>query len=258
MLKLIGTLEAGRPTVLFLSGANVSPCVFDRVESDGVFQFAAVDYCRSPGPWDLPSLGRRVLSLIDERGLGPTALTGWSAGGGIAMAAAVHAPDRLAGLFLSNTGPTGKGHGNPDFPQQILDHWGEAGFYEKLLRGWFSRPLPPLLHARLFDYIASVPRECAYELAVSVRSVDFREGLKAFRAPVTIAHGVLDRARTPVHVEMTAQAMPQSRVHWLENAGHASVVENAPAWQTAFNGFLSEVRSVLAPQQSAPRVSDQR
>ncbi|MBQ8089492.1 MAG: alpha/beta hydrolase [Pyramidobacter sp.] len=242
MLKLIGTLEAGRPTVLFLSGANVSPCVFERVESDGVFQFAAVDYCQSDGPWNLPDLGRRVCELIRELELGPTALAGWSAGGGIAMAAAVYEPELIAGLFLSNTGPTGKGHGNPDFPQQILDRWGEAGFFEKLLRGWFSRPLPPLLHARLYDYIASVKRECAHELAVSVRSVDFREGLRAYRGPVTLAHGVLDKARTPAHVEMMTSSMPQARVFWLENAGHASVVENAPAWQAALSSFLADVR----------------
>ncbi|MBQ4489707.1 MAG: hypothetical protein II965_00495 [Pyramidobacter sp.] len=89
MLKLIGKLETRRPTVLFLSGANVSPCVFDQVESDGEFQFAAVDYCQSDGPWDLPKLGERVCKLIREQNLGATALAGWSAGGGIAMAAAV-------------------------------------------------------------------------------------------------------------------------------------------------------------------------
>ena len=242
MLKLIGELEKGRPTALFLSGANVSPCLFDRVESDGVFQFAAVDYCQSPGPWNLPALGERVCAFIRDRRLGPTALAGWSAGGGIAMAAAAQAPELIRGLFLSNTGPTGKGHGNPNFPQQIRDHWGETEFFEKLLRGWFSRPLPPFLHERLFDYISSVKRECAYDLAVSVREVDFREALRACRSPVSIAHGVLDKARTAEHVKMMTDSMPQADVYWLENAGHASVVENANAWQKAFSDFLTKVR----------------
>ena len=245
MLKLIGKLETGRPTVLFLSGANVSPCVFDQVESDGEFQFAAVDYCQSDGPWDLPKLGERVCELIREQNLGATALAGWSAGGGIAMAAAVREPTLIRGLFLSNTGPTGKGHGNPSFPDQILEHWGERAFFEKLLRGWFSRPLPPLLHKRLFDYIASVKKDCAYELAVSVRAVDFREGLRAYRGPVTIAHGVLDTARTFAHVEMMKQSMPQADVFPLENAGHASVIENKPGWQAAFASFLRKVQAVL-------------
>ncbi len=243
MLKYIGHLEAGHPTALFLPGANVSPCVFDPIESDGVFQFAAIDYGTSEGPWNVPDLGKRVLEFIKEKDLGPTVLVGWSAGGVIAMAAAVQRPDSIAGLFLSNTGPCAKGHGNPNFPAQILEHWGEAEFFDKLLRGWFVRPVPPLLYCRLFDYMRQVKRESAYELAVSVRTVDFREGLKNFRGLVTIAHGAQDTRRTPAHVEMMTTSMPQAEVFWLANAGHASVVENEPAWQAAFDSFLDKVRA---------------
>ena len=37
MLKLIGPLEPGKPTVLFLAGSITDPCVYDQAESDGVF-----------------------------------------------------------------------------------------------------------------------------------------------------------------------------------------------------------------------------
>lgn len=43
MLKIIGELEKNQPTVLFLSGGNVSPCVYDQLESDGIFRFAVID-----------------------------------------------------------------------------------------------------------------------------------------------------------------------------------------------------------------------
>lgn len=240
MLKIIGELEKNQPTVLFLSGGNVSPCVYDQLESDGIFQFAVIDYCRSEAPWDVTSLGRRVVKLIEEAELRPVILAGWSAGGVIAMAATSLRPDLISGLLLSNTGPCAKNHGNPDLPKRVLERWGEREFFDSLLKGWFSRPVPPLLRIKLLDYMVQVEKECAYQITTSVRQVDFREGLKQFHKPVVLAHGTLDKSRTMDHVNMILEAMPQTEVHFME-AGHTSVVESKAEWQTALSALLKKV-----------------
>lgn len=113
-------------------------------------------------------------------------------------------------MLLSNTGPCATNHGKPDLPKRVLEHWGEREFFDSLLNGWFSRPVPPLLRFRLLDYMGQV---------------DFREGLKLFHKPVVLVHGTLDKTRTLDHVNMIREAMPQTKVFFME-AGHTSVVES--------------------------------
>jgi pimeloyl-ACP methyl ester carboxylesterase len=57
---------------------------------------AAVDY-------SLPSIGRRVVQFLDELGWEDALLVGNSLGGGTALAATVHAPERVRGLALLNS-----------------------------------------------------------------------------------------------------------------------------------------------------------
>ncbi|MDD3252862.1 MAG: alpha/beta hydrolase [Lachnospiraceae bacterium] len=243
MLKIIGDLERGKPTVLFLSGGNVSPCVFNQIESDGTFQFGAVDYCHSDGPWDVTSVGDRLAEFLRAAELGPVILAGWSAGGVISMGVAGRYPELLSGLMLSNTGPCAIGHGNPDLPKRVLEKWGDREFFDSLLRGWFSRPVPPLLRLELLEYMGRIEKECAYQITTSVRSVDFRDGLRNFHKPVVVAHGTLDKGRTVEHVKMIVEAMPQTKVFYME-AGHTSVVENTAEWQKAFDLLLKMVRDI--------------
>lgn len=240
MLNIIGQLQPGAPTVLFLAGSLTSPCVYDQIESDGTFQFGVVDYCRSQGPWDVTTLGRRLVESIEALKLGPTVLAGYSAGGVIAMAAAIAAPSRIAGLMLSNTGPSGKGHGDPDFPKKLLAGWGTKEFNDSFFSRCFSRPIPPLLQHRLEQYIGLVDRQAGYEISRSLREVDYTEALQAVTCPVMIAHGRLDKARTQAHVEMMTRSMPHAMVTYLEG-GHTIMVENKEGWQQAFFTLLAAV-----------------
>lgn len=242
MLKIVGKVQKNKPTVLFLSGGMVTPAVYDQVEGDGTFQFIAIDYCQSEGPWELTGLGKRVGQYIVEAELGPTVLVGWSAGGVIAMAAASQYPERIAGMLLSNTGPCATNHGKMDVPQKIQQRWGETSLYEEFIDGWFSRPVPPFLREKMIAYMSSLEKECAFQITTSVRSVDYREPLKNFHAPVVVAHGNLDKGRTTEHVKMICESMPQTEVFLFE-AGHTSVVENRPEWQKAFNYLLDKVHT---------------
>lgn len=150
------------------------------------------------------------MESIEALKLGPTVLAGYSAGGVIAMAAAIAAPSRIAGLMLSNTGPSGKGHGDPDFPKKLLAGWGTKEFNDSFFSRCFSRPIPPLLQHRLEQYIGLVDRQAGYEISRSLREVDYTEALQAVTCPVMIAHGRLDKARTQAHVEMMTRSMPHA------------------------------------------------
>lgn len=241
MLNIIDSLKPEMPTVLFLAGSLTNPCVYDQIESDGVFQFGAVDYCRSQAPWDVTTLGKRIIEAIDILKLGPTVLAGYSAGGVIAMAAAAYAPEKIAGLMLSNTGPCGKGHGDPDFPRKLITGWGTKEFTDNFFKRCFSREIPPFLKYRLEQYIAVMDKHAGYEVSRSLREVDYSEKLKAVSCPVVIAHGTLDTARTQAHVDMMTDCMPQAKVFYLEG-GHTIMVENKEEWQRAFFILLADVK----------------
>ena len=56
------------------------------------------------GDWTLDDLAHDALALMDHLGVGRAVVAGCSIGGMIAQAMATLAPDRVRGLFLSNTG----------------------------------------------------------------------------------------------------------------------------------------------------------
>ena len=58
-----------------------------------------------PATYTVPHEAQEVLALLDHLGLGTVALLGTSRGGLIAMALAVTAKDRLAGVALNDIGP---------------------------------------------------------------------------------------------------------------------------------------------------------
>lgn len=239
-LKYLGILEPGVPSILCLAGSMTSPCVYSQIEAPKGWQLVAIDYFRSPGPWDVDTVGSRVLELIRELELGPTILAGYSAGGVIAMAAATQDPNAIAGLMLSNTGPNAKGQGDPAFPQKLLAHWGEKAFTDNFLARCFSRPIPPVLKAQLLEYIGEIDKNAVYQVSQSLREVDYSEALKQVACPVMIAHGKEDKTRTKEHVEMLAKAMPQAQIHFLEG-GHTIVVENKTQWQAALCSLAAEI-----------------
>ncbi len=63
-LKIIGELEPGKPTVLFIPGGMCSPAVYDGIEVLEGFQTARVDWSASEGPWSVDLIGKRIATGI--------------------------------------------------------------------------------------------------------------------------------------------------------------------------------------------------
>ncbi len=239
MLKIVGKLEKEKPTILLLAGSLVSPEVFSQVECPEGWQMAAVDYCLSDSPWDVDSLGQRLANLVEKFSLFPVILAGYSAGGVVIMSAASKAPMLFDGLLLSNTGPSSKGHGNPNFPQELLDKWGNEEFFTNFITVCFSRPVPPVLQAHMLKYMNQVDKQAGYMISYSLRQIDYREDLKQYRGEVRSEEHT---SRTMAHVEMMKQSMPQAEVILL-NGGHTVMVEDKDGWQQALNGLVKRVEA---------------
>src|SRR5215468_2776078 len=104
----------GRQTLLCIPGTYCSPEVFDLLNTAAfpTLDILPVSWMTSPGPWDIPTLGRRVAILLRELNLGRSLIAGHSTGGAIALVAALTDPSLVSGFLLADTGANTHGHGD--------------------------------------------------------------------------------------------------------------------------------------------------
>lgn len=242
-LRVIGEIAPGRPTVLFIAGSMIDPCVYDQVEIPANFCAGKVDFYHSPGPYDAASIAAQILQYRRKKQLGPLVLVGYSAGGVIAMSAACQSPGEVDGLLLSNTGPCTLDHGDPNLPKRILEQWDEPDFRESFLARCFHRPIPPFLRLRLLAYMDTIDRQAAHDLSRSLRELDLREALVKVTCPVVIAHGIDDRTRPVTHAQMLKDCLPQADLRLIPG-GHTVMVENKSGWQAALDELLALVSPI--------------
>ncbi len=240
MLKIYGEPKPEMPAVLCIAGNLCSPGVFDRITVQEGVQKLYLDYLQSAGPWDMDSLGRRLLNTVRELKLGPVVLAGYSAGGVLAISAACKGPDLIAGLLLSNTGPCSLGHGSPGFADELREHFDDESYIRKFLASCFYGDADTELVDKLWDYTRTVEREAAYEVSKSLREVDYRQNLKSFKNPVTIVHGLLDTRRGMDSVAMMQESLKQAEVKCLLT-GHTPMAEDPVGYQEALDCLLGRV-----------------
>lgn len=228
------------PAVLCIAGNLCSPEVFDRITVPEGVQKLYLDYLQSPGPWDMDSLGQRLLDTVRELELGPVVLAGYSAGGVLAISAACKGPDQIAGLLLSNTGPCSLGHGNPGFADELREHFDDEGYIRGFLASCFYRSADAELMDRLWDYTRAADRDAAYEVSKTLREVDYREPLKQFKNPVMIVHGILDTRRGKDSVLMMQESLQQAEAAYLQT-GHTPMAEDPAGYQEALDHLLGQI-----------------
>ena len=236
-----GPLKPKEPTVLFIPGGLTSPAVFDGL---GIFlpcQSAAIDWLMSDAPWELDIIGRRILDFVKEYDLGPTILCGYSAGGIIAMSAAIADQEGLVqGLLLSNTGANTLGHSDPDLPKNIQKSWPDHDLIDRFIKRCFARKCPEALYSILYEYAFRVPKEAAYACTASVRTIDLEPCLKDIQCPVLLAHGKDDQVRRQCHVDVLKNGIPNIELCYLDG-GHTVMVEAHTQYLEKLLYFVSKI-----------------
>lgn len=240
MLRFLDEAAQGTPVLLCLAGNLCSPAVFDRIQVPDFMQKVRLDYLGAPGPWDMDSMGFELVRLIEGLGDVPVILAGYSAGGVLAISAASKAPERIAGLALSNTGPCSIGHGNPGFARELRENYDDEAYIRQFLASCFYKQPGEETLAALWRYTRGVDREAAVEVSSSLRKVDYREPLKAYRGPAAVIHGRLDKRRGMDSVEMICGCLPQAEVTLLET-GHTPMWEDATGYQKALDKLIFRV-----------------
>lgn len=188
----------------------------------------------------METLGQELAQLLERFTSAPVVLAGYSAGGVVCISAASKNPKRISGLVLSNTGPCSKGHGSPQFAQELKEHFDDEAYIRRFLSSCFYHPIPKEIEDRLWNYTRTIPPKAGYEVSLSLRQMDYRESLKAYKGPTAVIHGQLDTRRKMDSVEMICECLPQAQVTLLQT-GHTPMWEDAAGYQKALNLLLEKI-----------------
>lgn len=191
------------------------------------------------GPYDLATLGRDVLCLLDGLGVSRASFAGLSMGGMIGMWLAANAPERLERLVLAST--SAYMGGVPQWNQRIetVLRDGMAALTEGILERWFTpgfRQSHPAEVERIRTMLLSCPREGYAACSAAVRDMDLRDSLARVRTPALVLYGRHDPSTGAEHAQLIAGATG-ARVVALE-AAHLSNVEAEADFTAALLDFL--------------------
>jgi 3-oxoadipate enol-lactonase len=195
------------------------------------------DWTGLAGP---PGIARAVSALLDAEGVERCALAGNSTGGIAAQLLAATEPERIETLVLVGTGATTGGLPTPYRAE--IDAWLEAdpdGSRSAALVGrLLSRQPPPGELARYVDAVLGANREFMVATLESVLGLDLRPQLPWIRARTLVIRGDRDAARTPEHVRVLLEGIPDSVAVEIEGGGHSPMVDSPDVFVPLVREFL--------------------
>ncbi|OUQ15404.1 hypothetical protein B5E84_15010 [Lachnoclostridium sp. An14] len=247
ILNYVGNLHSGLPSVLFIPGAMTSPNVFAGLANYLPCQSAIIDWNNSDGPWEVETVGKKVLALIRELQLGPTVLAGYSWGGVVSLAAAIDDEEELVkGIMVADTGACAIGHGDPDFPRKLEKDWPDRELFREFSARCYARPISQGMYQQLEDYAMALKKDTVCQAAHSVRESDFRDRLNEITCPVQILHGLKDQSRSKIHAQILADGISGAELFWMD-CGHTPMVELPGEYLEKLLYFLDRVGLVEDP-----------
>ena len=213
----------------------------------------ASDKPDEPSAYTLDRLVLDALQVADATGLDTFRLLGFSMGGLVARKLVIRAPERVDALIMMDTcaGPL------PSFDASLMEigaavalNDGKDALIELLD---FIKPLETPAHRRLVEERAGYKEFCDKKqadmsavmwgtllLEQAYQSDDLAALAGALRGPLLVIVGDQDEPFLEVAQPM-ADAVRNSQVVVIPNAGHSPQFENPDAWIAAIESFLAAV-----------------
>jgi 3-oxoadipate enol-lactonase len=193
------------------------------------------------GPYTLSFLASDIVTLLDELGLSRVHFCGVSMGGLIGQYLAVHHPERIARLVLSNTAAKIGNAEKWDRRIQLVAEAGMPAVFEEVLDGWFSVPFrnlhPPIVTSLASALKATVP-EGYIGCCQALRDADLSQHLERVNAPTLVIAGTEDQATPMAAAQFLQQKIRGSQLIALQCA-HLACAEAAAEFTDHLNRFLT-------------------
>jgi pimeloyl-ACP methyl ester carboxylesterase len=245
---------AGEPPLLLIQGLGYTADMWHSVlpalgTSRRVVRFDNRGVGRSElpgGEWSMEDMADDAVRVLDAAGAESAYVFGVSMGGVIAQEVALRHRDRVRGLILGCTHPSGRDavRASPEAVAMLFDRT------PRTPREAIEASLP-------FVYADSTPRELveadvtvrlrwplrakAYwgQLDAMRRHGGLLERLRGLDVPALVMHGTADRLVQPENARLLAEAIPGARLAWIDGASHIFWTERPEDTVRLVDDFLS-------------------
>ena len=193
------------------------------------------------GPYSMGMLADDAAAILDAAGVTRTHWCGVSIGGMTGLAFAIHHPDRIDRLVVSNTAAYAGGREPWAARAAKVREDGMASLLPGALERWvtpaFRAKHPPILDVLIADFLAN-DVEGYVGNCQAVGDMDLRSELALIRAPALIIVGSDDAAATPADGDFLEANIPGARRVTL-SASHVANIEVPDVFADAVIDFLA-------------------
>jgi pimeloyl-ACP methyl ester carboxylesterase len=240
-----------RPTLLFVPGWTMTVEIWEpQLEHFAATHRVVAMDPRSQGRSSKARDGHTALvragdirAVVEALGLEPVVLVGWSLGVTEVVAYVErYGTGGVAALVLVD-GVAGE---DPDPAMAAMFMGWTADFVhdrrnatESFVRGMYRREHPPEYLAAMVEESLLTPTDAAAALVVASARQDFRSTLPRIDRPVLIT--ATTGSPWDPHYAKMAEAIPDARLEWFPDAGHALFVDEAERFNALLESFLKGV-----------------
>ncbi len=249
--RLRGEERGAGSALVLLHGFSFDMSMWDPQFGAFARQHRTVRYdLRGFGRSGRPAAGRGhvadLLALLDALGIQHAHLAGLSLGANVALATAVHHPDRVHGLVLASPGLPGHRWTTPRPPDQaaqVARQHGITAAKEYWLGHEIFRSAADYPEARwhLADMIGRFPAHQWHDAPAADPLPPLAGSLARLRAPVLVLNGARD---VPGYLEIAARLcrdIPGARRHEMAGAGHLLTLEQPASFNDHVLSFLARL-----------------
>ncbi|CAG7600093.1 3-oxoadipate enol-lactonase 2 [Paenibacillus solanacearum] len=237
------------PTVVLANSIGTTLHMWDGLVPELTQHFRVLRYdFRGHGASDAPAgaysmdrLGRDVIELLDALQLNRVHFIGLSFGGAVGQWLAIHAPERIDRLVLSNTSSyLGPADSWDRMIASVLQSDNRTELADMFIGNWFSPRMRETEHAIVSTFrdmvLATHPHGFA-GLFAAIRDMDMRRTAALIDSPTLVIAGQYDTVTLPSHGEQLAATVPNAKLVLLPVV-HLSNVERPEEFSSIVIDFL--------------------